>query len=138
VDTYVIFSLSELLYLPLPSLPTISQKSDSILIGSNNPNHLSDDSDDILVTGGKWEDEEERRFFEDIQDLKDFVPSSVLGIDEAGEEEGEEGKEKEKERLDREKEEVRKLEEELQKLDQETSADAAPNGGSDSGLHEEE
>lgn len=132
----MISSLSELLYLPLPSLPTISQKSDSILIGSNNPNHLSDDGDDILVTGGKWEDEEERRFFEDIQDLKDFVPSSVLGIGESGEDEGEDEKEKEKERLDREREEVRKLEEELQKLDQESPTDVVPNGDLD--LHEEE
>lgn len=124
--------------MPLPSLPTISQKSDSILIGSNNPNHLSDDGDDILVTGGKWEDEEERRFFEDIQDMKDFVPSSVLGIGESGEDEGEDEKEKEKERLDREREEVRKLEEELQKLDQQSPTDVVPNGGADLDLHEEE
>ena len=32
----------------------------------------------------KWEDEEERRFFEDIQDLRDFVPKSVLGFTETG------------------------------------------------------
>ncbi|KAG6916674.1 hypothetical protein DXG01_005898 [Tephrocybe rancida] len=108
-------ALSEQLYLSLPSLPTISQKSDSILIGSNSLNHL-DDADEISTTGGKWEDEEERRFFEDVQDLKDFVPSSVLGID-VPEQEGED-KEVEKQRLDREKEEVRKLEEELQKLDE--------------------
>ncbi|KAF9465011.1 transcription factor [Collybia nuda] len=130
-------SLSELLFLPLPSLPTISQKSDSILIGSNNSNHLSDDSDDTLVTGGKWEDEEERRFYEDIQDLKDFVPSSVLGICESGEDDDEEKeKEREKERLDKEREEVRKLEEELQKLDQEPSANVLLDGDLD--LHEEE
>ncbi|KAG5651203.1 hypothetical protein H0H81_009512 [Sphagnurus paluster] len=109
-------SLSEQLYLPLPSLPTISQKSDSILIGSNNADRL-DETDEILTSGGKWEDEEERRFFEDVQDLKDFVPSSILGIDDA-EDEGEESKEAEKERIDKEKEEVRKLEEELQNLGQ--------------------
>src|SRR5208283_2739547 len=73
--------LSELLYLPLPSLPTDSQKYDSILIGGN-PNQAGEESDDpLLVSGGKWEDEEERRFFEDVQDLRDFVPASVLGIE---------------------------------------------------------
>ena len=107
--------LSELLYLPLPSLPTTSQKSDSILIGSNS-NQLLEGDDEIMASGGKWEDEEEKRFFEDIQDLKDFVPASVLGVEgtyEAGEDDA---KELEQERLEREKEEVRKLEEELEKL----------------------
>jgi regulator of nonsense transcripts 2 len=104
--------LSELLYLPLPSLPTASQKSDSILIGSNS--NQSNDSEEGLTTGGKWEDEEERRFFEDVQDLKDFVPSSVLGVE--GEPEEEESKEVERERVEKEKEEVRKLEEELERL----------------------
>ncbi|KJA29027.1 hypothetical protein HYPSUDRAFT_33531 [Hypholoma sublateritium FD-334 SS-4] len=117
-------SLSELLYLPLPSLPTASQKSDSILIGSNS-SHMNGDSDEILTTGGKWEDEEERRFFEDVQDLKDFVPSSVLGVEEEVEEE--ETKELERERAEREKEEVRKLEEELEKLSGTTaSLDGVP------------
>ena len=107
--------LSELLYLPLPSLPTTSQKSDSILIGSNS-NQLLGGDDEIVASGGKWEDEEERRFFEDVQDLKDFVPASVLGVEgtyEAGEDDV---KELEQERLEREREEVRKLEEELENL----------------------
>lgn len=110
--------LSELLYLSLPSLPTTSQKADSILIGANNPNHLGDDTDEILTSGGKWEDEEERRFFEDIQDLKDFVPKSVLGLEGDAEGEGEKDKDEEKEKLEKEKvaEEVRKLEEELEGL----------------------
>jgi regulator of nonsense transcripts 2 len=72
--------------------------------------------DEIVPSGGKWEDEEERRFFEDVQDLKDFVPASVLGVEgsyEAGEDDA---KELEQERLDREREEVRKLEEELERL----------------------
>ena len=108
-------SLSELLYLPLPSLPKMSQKSDSIQIGANSSSLLGD-TDEVILTGGKWEDEEERRFFEDVQDLKDFVPSSVLGIDDSSDSEEENSKEKEKERVDREKDEVRKLEEELEKL----------------------
>jgi regulator of nonsense transcripts 2 len=113
----ILCRLSELLYIPLPSLPTTSQKSDSILIGTNTVSHLGDDADDALFTScGKWEDEEERRFFEDVQDLKDFVPKSVLGIegDEGDREESDE--EKERERVAKEQEEVRKLEEELEGL----------------------
>jgi regulator of nonsense transcripts 2 len=70
------------------------------------------------LTGGKWEDEEERRFFEDVQDLKDFVPRGVLGIDETDgkDSESDPDGEKEKERIEKEKEEVRKLEEELENL----------------------
>jgi len=108
--------LSELLYLPLPSLPTDSQKYDSILIGANDGGRAGEESDDVmLISGGKWEDEEERKFFEDVQDLKDFVPASVLGI------EGDEGKKKnDKEREDAETEraaeEAKKLQEELDVL----------------------
>ncbi|KAK7005600.1 nonsense-mediated mRNA decay factor [Favolaschia claudopus] len=112
-------SLSELLYLPLPALPTNSQKSDSILIGANRSSTLAgDENDDAASTGGKWEDEEERRFFEDVQDLKDFVPRGVLGIDEpeGKESESDPSSDNEKERLEKEKEEVRKLEEELENL----------------------
>ena len=30
---------------------------------------------------GKWEDEEERRFYEELVDLKDFIPTSILNVD---------------------------------------------------------
>ncbi|PFH51566.1 hypothetical protein AMATHDRAFT_74915 [Amanita thiersii Skay4041] len=110
-------SLSELLYMPLPTLPAATQKLDSIQIGTKS-SQINDDAEEITIIGGKWEDEEERKFFEDLQDLKDFVPSSVLGIDNVSETMGdpEKDKEKEKERIDREKEEVKKLEEELERL----------------------
>jgi regulator of nonsense transcripts 2 len=81
----------------------------------------------MLTSGGKWEDEEERRFFEDIQDLKDFVPKSVLGLEDEAEEE-EKDKDEAKEKLEKEKvaEEVRKLEEELEglKLSEGSNGDA--------------
>jgi len=96
------------------------------------------DADEMTVTGGKWEDEEERRFFEDLQDLKDFVPSSVLGLDNMVEEESDNDNDKVKERIDREKEEVRKLEEELQKLDQDIPPDSFPNSDPDAGIDDEE
>ncbi|KAI0700874.1 ARM repeat-containing protein [Cytidiella melzeri] len=108
-------TLSELLYLPLPQLRTATQKTDSIQIGTNSRNLLGGDADaDEIVRGGKWEDEEERRFFEDIPDLKDYVPRGVLGIEEdedsASEETKEARQQMEKERVEAE---VRKLEEEL-------------------------
>ncbi|KAM6502194.1 ARM repeat-containing protein [Amanita muscaria] len=129
-------TLSELLHLPLPSLPTASQKPDSILIGTNS-SPAGEENEEIYVTGGKWQDEEERKFFEDVQDLKDFVPSSVLGIDEvveaATENDKEREKEREKERVDREKEEVKKLEEELERLG-DGSAEQGAQNGSQNGL----
>ncbi|KXN85361.1 Regulator of nonsense transcripts 2 [Leucoagaricus sp. SymC.cos] len=108
-------SLSELLYQPLPTLPTATQKSDSIQIGSSHGS-MFNDSEDTAVVGGKWEDEEERRYYEDLQDLKDYVPSSVLGIDSSNETMEDTEKDREQERIEQEKEEVRQLEEELQKL----------------------
>jgi regulator of nonsense transcripts 2 len=71
-----------------------------------------------MARGGKWEDEEERRFFEDILDLKDYIPKGVLGIEGDEESDSEDTKEarqqKEKERVEAE---VRKLDEELADLE---------------------
>ena len=122
-------SLSELLYLSLPTLPTMSQKSDSIQIGTNTGVHTSDDGDGdySLSTSGKWEDEEERKFFEDIQDLKDFVPKSVLGIEEGdGEKQSEDDEEKQKLEKIQAEEETRKLEEELEGLKMRQGRDSSP------------
>lgn len=107
-------TLSELMYLPMPSLPTASQKSDSIQIGGN---AVSGDEEDPLANSrGKWEDEEERRFFEDIQDLKDFVPKSVLGIESDEKEDQEIAEEREKVEKEKADAEAKKLEEELEGL----------------------
>ncbi|KAF5316873.1 hypothetical protein D9611_003979 [Ephemerocybe angulata] len=108
-------SLSELLYLPLPKLPTSTQKSESIQIGSNQGSLLSE-NDEVLDPASKWADEEERKFFEDVPDLRDFVPASVLGVGESTQLDNSAKPEDEKEKAEREKEEVRKLEEELKNL----------------------
>ncbi|KAG1770430.1 ARM repeat-containing protein [Suillus occidentalis] len=100
-------TLSELLYLPMPSLPTASQKSDSIQIGAN---AVSGDEEDPLAHSG------ERRFFEDIQDLKDFVPKSVLGIESDEKEDKEVTEEREKAEKEKADAEAKKLEEELEGL----------------------
>lgn len=126
----------------MPSLPTASQKTDSIQIGSNSGGILADDSEDtLLVSGGKWEDEEERKYFEDIQDLKDFVPKSVLGIE--AEERVVSAADEERERAEKENAEVeaRKLEQELEGLkangNTRTNGQLHPRDGPDS-LYDEE
>ena len=120
-----------MLYLPLPALPTASQKTDSILI--SNATSINGDTDETIITGGKWEDEEERRFFEDIPDLKDYVPKGVLGIEEGEESASEETKEA-REQLEKERveAEVRKLEEELADLE----VDDEGRSTSTNGVHE--
>ncbi|KAI0633799.1 ARM repeat-containing protein [Trametes polyzona] len=107
-------SLSELLYLPMPTLKTVSQKTESIQIGMNTGSSLlGADGDDAAASGGKWEDEEERRFYEEIPDLKDYVPRSVLGLEGDVESEGADGQEKERIEKELVEEEFKKLEEEL-------------------------
>ncbi|TFY82343.1 hypothetical protein EWM64_g1662 [Hericium alpestre] len=105
-------TLSELLYVPMPKLPKDSQTTNSIQIGSIASSLLTDEIEDVALatSGGKWEDDEERRFFEEIQDLREVVPKSILGVEETKEEKNEE--DVEKERL-AEEEEMKKLQEEL-------------------------
>ena len=100
----------------MPNLPSASHKSESIMIGSNAGKGLGEDGELVLSTaGGKWEDEEERRFFEDIQDLRDFVPKSMLGLED-GEDKTSPGEEEKK--LDEDlKVDMDKLDEELAGLE---------------------
>ncbi|KAI0248110.1 ARM repeat-containing protein [Lactifluus subvellereus] len=108
-------TLSELLYLPMPALPTSSSTGNSIQIGTNTGALLSDDAEEaaFAALGGKWEDEEERRFFEDIQDLREIVPKSILGIEDSVKGFDENDAEAKKNAED----EVRRLEEELAGLE---------------------
>ena len=111
----VTHSLSELLCLPMPNLPSASHKSESIMIGSNAGKGLGEDGELALSTAGKWEDEEERRFFEDIQDLRDFAPKSMLGLED-GEDKTSPGEEEKKPDEDL-KVDMEKLDEELAGLE---------------------
>lgn len=63
----------------MPHLPTVAEQTSSIGL-ADGPSSRNGEGDEVTAVG-KWEDEEERRFYEDIPDLKDFVPKSVLGID---------------------------------------------------------
>ena len=57
---------------------------------------------------------EEKRFFGDVQDLKDFVPKSVPGEGAiAGDKQETEGEARQKERLQREKGDIKKTETEV-------------------------
>jgi regulator of nonsense transcripts 2 len=115
----------------MPALPTASQKSDSIQIGSNSGGILADESEDVSLASGKWEDEEERKFFEDIQDLKDFAPKSVLGIE--SDERTDKAADEEREKVEKEKAEAeaKKLEQELEGL--KANGDIHTNGDFDPG-----
>ena len=129
------------MYIPLPQLKTATQKTDSIQIGSNSRSLLGGDGDtDELPRGGKWEDEEERRFFKDIPDLKDYIPKGVLGIEEVDDSDSDEAKES-KEQLEKERveAEVKKLEEELADLEvNDEGRTAQANGVHENGVDEDE
>ncbi|KAM5543259.1 hypothetical protein V8D89_003133 [Ganoderma adspersum] len=124
-------SLSEQLYLPMPTLKTASQKAESIQIGMNTGSNILGGDSEEFGGGGKWEDEEERRFFEEIPDLKEYVPRSVLGLEGEGDEDREDGQEKERKEKERVEEEVRKLEEELAEMKVDEDGKALPNGKTD-------
>lgn len=62
----------------MPHLPTVAEQTGSI--GLVDGSSRNGDGDEVTAVG-KWEDEEERRFYEETPDLKDFIPKSVLGVD---------------------------------------------------------
>ncbi|KDQ21888.1 hypothetical protein BOTBODRAFT_50425 [Botryobasidium botryosum FD-172 SS1] len=110
-------TLSDLLCVPLPKLPSSSVQASSILVLDGSSRAGQEDREDL--TGlSKWEDDEERKFYEDIPDLKDFVPRSVLGIEDDGKKdtgEKSEAESKEKEKA-RQEEEIRRLEQKMESL----------------------
>ncbi|CAL1708255.1 unnamed protein product [Somion occarium] len=119
-------TLSELLYLPMPTLKAASHKTESIQIGTSTGISLDADGElEDTIRGGKWEDEEERRFFEDIPDLKDYVPKGVLGVEEDEPDKQEDAAEKEQRAKAKVDEEVRQLEEELAGLEASQNGDVS-------------
>jgi regulator of nonsense transcripts 2 len=119
----------------MPDLPAASNKSDTIGIGIGAGGLGGDGEDTIFHTGGKWEDEEERRFYEDIQDLKDFVPKAVLGLEEgvssdvADVSETQDAKDKAEQEQEKLDEEMRKMEVELESLNVNGDAPATNGNG---------
>jgi regulator of nonsense transcripts 2 len=103
----------------MPILPSSSSTGNSIQIGTNTGALFSDDAEEaaFAALGGKWEDEEERRFFEDIQDLREIVPKSILGIEDSKEIAKEIDETDAEAKRNAEDEEVKKLQEELAGLE---------------------
>ena len=99
----------------MPTLPTSSSTGNSIQIGTSTGALLSDDAEEaaFAALGGKWEDEEERRFFEDIQDLSEIVPKSILGIDDSKDDVIKDDESDAQAKKNAEDEEVKRLQEEL-------------------------
>ncbi|WVQ63661.1 uncharacterized protein L199_001814 [Kwoniella botswanensis] len=75
-------TLAELLGLQPPVLPTAASlaKSGLQIVESASSFTVREDGP---VAGGIWDDEEERRFYEDLVDLREVVPSALLGIKES-------------------------------------------------------
>nr|XP_031861440.1 uncharacterized protein CI109_003044 [Kwoniella shandongensis]KAA5528512.1 hypothetical protein CI109_003044 [Kwoniella shandongensis] len=74
-------SLADLLSLPRPTLPTAAtlSKSGLQIVESASSFTVREDGP---IAGGIWDDEEEQRFYESLIDLKEVVPSGLLGIKE--------------------------------------------------------
>jgi len=66
----------------MPHLPEASHKSDSIGLSIGDRMRPEDPDGVTVGRGSQWEDEEERKFYEDLIDLKDWVPRSFLNIPE--------------------------------------------------------
>ena len=71
--------LSDLLGLTPPILPTVASLSKSGLQIVETTSSFTV-HDDGPIAGGIYDDEEEKRFYEDLPDLKDFVPAGLLGL----------------------------------------------------------
>ena len=73
-------TLADLLGQQAPTLPTAASLSKSGLqiVESQSSFTVRDEGEG----GGIWDDDEERRFYEDLLDLKQVVPASLLGIKE--------------------------------------------------------
>ncbi|GAA5985262.1 hypothetical protein JCM10908_002591 [Rhodotorula pacifica] len=72
--------LSELLSLPLPTLPSLqSSLTASFVTGSGT---TSGGANEEMGPQSLWADEEEKRFYEDLRELRGEVPAVVLGVKE--------------------------------------------------------
>ena len=84
--------LSELLALPVPSLPSLSSTSATSIVTAGQSS-FANGGEQEFGAGSVWADEEERKFYEELRELRGEVPASFLGIKE-GEKEVPAGEEK--------------------------------------------
>ncbi|KAJ9104356.1 hypothetical protein QFC19_003998 [Naganishia cerealis] len=78
-------SLADLLNLTPPKLPTAASLAKSGLQIVNTGSAFDKEGDDSAAGTGIWDDDEERKFYEDILDLADDVPPTFLGLKTNGE-----------------------------------------------------
>lgn len=84
--------LSELLSLPLPVLPSLQSSLNPSFVTAGASGAAGAGNDD-LGPQSLWADEEEKKFYEDLRELRGEVPAAILGVPE-GEDKGK-GKEDE-------------------------------------------
>lgn len=74
--------LADLLHLPAPVFPTLAaSKGTSTVLVLDNANPFSRGGIEDIPLGGMWEDDEQRRFYEDLPDLAELVPAGLLGVE---------------------------------------------------------
>ncbi|TIB93465.1 ARM repeat-containing protein [Wallemia mellicola] len=71
-------TLSELLHIAMPELPKEQSKGLGGLVVADGSTAFNRETEEYDSTIGKWEDEESKNFYEDVLDLADIVPPSVL------------------------------------------------------------
>ncbi|KAI5477244.1 regulator of nonsense transcripts 2 [Pseudohyphozyma bogoriensis] len=87
--------LSEVLGLSPPTLPSLTTTSASSIVTGGGSSFAN--GEEIGGPGSLWADEEDKKFYEDLRDLRREVPASILGVaveKEDGKEDAEDKKEK--------------------------------------------
>ncbi|WVN87840.1 uncharacterized protein L203_103035 [Cryptococcus depauperatus CBS 7841] len=109
-------ALAELLALAPPTLPTAASLSKSGLqiVESSSSFTIRDDGP---IRGGIWDDDEELKFYEDLIDLKEMVPTSLLGIKDKEDIQDKQGQEAENKEEEHNKNNEEELKKELEKME---------------------
>lgn len=76
-----VVQLSEVLGVQVPELPGLGREvAGGVVVGGTSGREGSGAGEQEWGTGGVWADEEEKRFYEDLRELKGEVPASFLGV----------------------------------------------------------
>lgn len=75
----LLFRLSELLGLPVPILPSLASTLTSSIV-SGGTSGFAASNEEIGGPGSLWIDEEDKKFYEDLRELRGEVPVSFLGV----------------------------------------------------------
>ncbi|GAA5932084.1 hypothetical protein JCM1841_006860 [Sporobolomyces salmonicolor] len=92
--------LSELLSLPVPTLPSLQSTLNPAFVTAGSSSATLAEAE--LGPQSLWADEEEKKFYESVRELRGEVPGSVLGVPEEEKGEGEKEKEGEGEAVEQE------------------------------------